>query len=153
MVVLHPIHVAGFPFPFHQQSLEGLSELRRHIHPATLATLRGGELAVRERPLHGDEAGLKVEVAPLKPNDPQRRDELEAERLYLQEYINALGQVAMDSKFEAFQQRLVAVIEGHRVIVFTQYLDTLDFIRDQLVARYGNRMACYSGRGGEVWDP
>ena len=26
---------------------------------------------------------------------------------------------------------------GHRVIVFTQYLDTLDFIRDQLIARYG----------------
>jgi hypothetical protein len=86
--------------------------------------------------------------------NPQRRDELEAERLYLQDYITALGQVAVDSKFETFQQRLAAVVaEGHRVIVFTQYLDTLDFIRDQLIARYGDRMACYSGRGGEIWDP
>jgi hypothetical protein len=86
--------------------------------------------------------------------NPRRREELEAERLYLQHYIAALGQVAVDSKFDAFQHRLAAVVaEGHRVIVFTQYLDTLDFIRNQLVARNGNRMACYSGRGGEIWDP
>jgi hypothetical protein len=26
------------------------------------------------------------------------------------------------------------------------------FIREQLIARYGDRMACYSGRGGEIWD-
>ena len=77
--------------------------------------------------------------------DPRRREELEAERLYLQDYIVALDQVAVDSKFDAFQRRLAAVVvEGHRVIVFTQYLDTLDFIRNQLVARYGDRMACYS---------
>ena len=87
-------------------------------------------------------------------HDPRRREELEEERLYLQDYITALDQVAVDSKFDAFQHRLAAVVaEGHRVIVFTQYLDTLDFIRNQLVARYGDRMACYSGRGGEIWDP
>jgi hypothetical protein len=85
--------------------------------------------------------------------DPQRREKLEAERLYLQDYIIALDQVTVDSKFDAFQRRLAALVaEGHRVIVFTQYLDTLDFIRNQLVARYGSRMACYSGRGGEIWD-
>jgi Helicase conserved C-terminal domain len=86
--------------------------------------------------------------------DPRRRGALEHERLYLQDYITALGQIAVDSKFEAFQDRLHRVAaDGHRVIVFTQYLDTLDFIRDRLVARYGDRLACYSGRGGEVWDP
>jgi Helicase conserved C-terminal domain len=85
--------------------------------------------------------------------DPRRRGTLEQERLYLQEYITALGQIAVDSKFEVFQDRLNRVItDGHRVIIFTQYLDTLDFIRDRLVARYGDRLACYSGRGGEVWD-
>jgi ERCC4-related helicase len=86
--------------------------------------------------------------------DPLRRSALERERLYLQAYITALGQIAVDSKFEAFQDRLHRVVaEGHRIIIFTQYLDTLDFIRDRLVARYGDRLACYSGRGGEVWDP
>jgi len=86
-------------------------------------------------------------------HDPRRRGELEAERLYLQNYITALGQIPVDSKFDAFQHRLAVLIsQGHRIIVFTQYLDTLDFIRDRLVAHYGDRMACYSGRGGEVWD-
>ncbi|HXH09642.1 MAG TPA: helicase-related protein [Alphaproteobacteria bacterium] len=86
--------------------------------------------------------------------DPLRRGALEQERLYLQDYLTALAQIAVDSKFEAFQDRLQRVVAaGQRVIVFTQYLDTLDFIRDRLVARYGDRLACYSGRGGEIWDP
>ncbi len=85
--------------------------------------------------------------------DPLRRGALEQERVYLQEYITALGQITVDNKFAAFQDRLDQVVaEGCRVIVFTQYLDTLDFIRDRLVARHGDRLACYSGRGGEVWD-
>jgi hypothetical protein len=85
--------------------------------------------------------------------DPHRRQKLEEERLYLQDYIGELGQVDQDSKFREFAARLSDLLDrGRRVIVFTQYLDTLDFIRDQLIARYGARMACYSGRGGEVWD-
>jgi ERCC4-related helicase len=85
--------------------------------------------------------------------DPQRRQKLEEERLYLQNYITELGQIDQDSKFREFAARLCDLLDrGHRVIVFTQYLDTLDFIRDQLIARYGSRIACYSGRGGEVWD-
>ncbi|MEO1083774.1 MAG: helicase-related protein, partial [Acidobacteriota bacterium] len=36
-----------------------------------------------------------------------------------------------------------------RVLVFTQYLDTLDALREEL--RHGFRVACYSGRGGEVF--
>lgn len=85
--------------------------------------------------------------------DPRRRDKLEAERLYLQDYISELGKIDNDSKFQEFEGRLDDFLErGHRVIIFTQYLDTLDFIRERLIARFGSRMACYSGRGGEVWD-
>jgi superfamily II DNA or RNA helicase len=86
--------------------------------------------------------------------DPRRRDELEGERTYLQGYIVELEQIAVDSKFEVFRERLDQVLaEGDRVLVFTQYVDTLCFIRERLVARYSDRIACYSGRGGEVWDP
>jgi hypothetical protein len=85
--------------------------------------------------------------------DPRRRQQLERERLYLQRYIRDLEQVPADSKFEAFQDALRGLLdEGHRVLVFTQYVDTMDFIRDRLVSRFGDRIACYSGRGGEVWD-
>jgi superfamily II DNA or RNA helicase len=87
-------------------------------------------------------------------SDPRRQERLEKERAYLAEYIAALAQVDADSKFEAFRARLdEALTRGHRVIVFTQYLDTLDFLREKLAALYDGRMACYSGRGGEVWEP
>ncbi len=86
--------------------------------------------------------------------NPERRDALDQERRYLKDYILALDQITSDSKFDAFYQRLTEVVrEGRRVIVFTQYLDTLDFIRERLAPRFGDRIACYSGRGGELWDP
>jgi SNF2 family DNA or RNA helicase len=85
--------------------------------------------------------------------DPRRRRQLEEERLYLADYIRALALIDIDSKFEEFKGRLADLLaRGNRVIVFTQYLDTLDFVREKLVARHGERIACYSGRGGEVWD-
>ena len=39
-----------------------------------------------------------------------------------------------------------------QIIVFTQYTDTLDSLRDHLKPTYGIRLGCYSGRGGEQWD-
>jgi len=86
--------------------------------------------------------------------DPLRREQLEAERTYIRDYILRLNQISRDSKFETFEEALSDLLsKGKNVIVFTQYLDTLDFIRERLESRFGDRMACYSGRGGEVWDP
>ena len=86
--------------------------------------------------------------------NPQRQAALIRERNYLQQYITDLRTVTADSKFKVFRDRLTQLLtQGHRVIVFTQYLDTLDFIRENLVAGLGYHLACYSGRGGEVWDP
>ena len=53
-------------------------------------------------------------------------------------------------------QRLSGVLAELRtggyaqVMVFTQYTDTMDFLRDQLAAQPGMRVMCFSGRGGEV---
>ena len=38
----------------------------------------------------------------------------------------------------------------NQVMVFTQFTDTMDFLRDQLRIAPGLRIMCYSGRGGEV---
>ena len=38
------------------------------------------------------------------------------------------------------------------VILFTQYTDTMDYLRESLRSVYGPSIACYSGRGGESWD-
>ena len=39
------------------------------------------------------------------------------------------------------------------VIVFTQYTDTLDYIRERLTTADYHSIGCYSGRGGEVYNP
>lgn len=54
-------------------------------------------------------------------------------------------------------KRLEAIIEelaraGHKqVIVFTQYTDTLDYLRGLLIST-GRKILCFSGRGGEYLD-
>lgn len=38
-------------------------------------------------------------------------------------------------------------------IIFTQYTDTMDYVRQQLIPWYGDKVVCYSGKGGERWNP
>ncbi len=38
------------------------------------------------------------------------------------------------------------------MIIFSQYKDTVDFIREQLRRIYRGQVACYSGVGGEQWN-
>ena len=44
-----------------------------------------------------------------------------------------------------------AVNTRDSAIVFTQYTDTMDYLREFLRASFGNQLACYSGRGGEQY--
>jgi hypothetical protein len=39
-----------------------------------------------------------------------------------------------------------------QTMVFTQYTDTMDFLRDELATKTSLRVMCFSGRGGEVRD-
>ena len=70
-----------------------------------------------------------------------------------------LGELEMrppqESKMEALRDELMAAFHGAHdtAVVFTQYTDTLDYLRDQLLPTFQRRLICYSGRGGERWDP
>jgi hypothetical protein len=73
----------------------------------------------------------------------------------LEDFIGALAQRPPDeSKMAYLHGELKDAFAGvhNSVIIFTQYTDTMDYVRDQLVPVYGTRIACYSGRGGERWD-
>jgi len=60
-----------------------------------------------------------------------------------------------ESKMEYLLGEIDTAFRGAHdtVLVFTQYTDTMEYVREQLVKQYGSRVACYSGRGGERWDP
>jgi len=76
-----------------------------------------------------------------------------AEVSYIDDFVRELERLGSDSKLEQLVRDLRAIFnERDTVIVFTQYTDTMDYLRDELRQVYGSQIACYSGRGGEVWD-
>ncbi|MGA1623506.1 MAG: helicase-related protein [Synechocystis sp.] len=72
---------------------------------------------------------------------------------YLEEMLRQFENTGEDTKFSHLLTTLRHEFQ-HRdsVIIFTQYTDTLDFLREELRQVYGAQIACYSGRGGEKWQ-
>jgi superfamily II DNA or RNA helicase len=66
--------------------------------------------------------------------------------------LSSVGRLPTDTKAKEF----VGVLQDLRrqgygqAIVFTQFTDTLDFLRGHLAAQGAFRVMCFSGRGGEV---
>jgi SNF2 family DNA or RNA helicase len=90
--------------------------------------------------------------------DPEEVAEMEREALNFEEMtaIGDLLQRVSSLPPDTKARDLRIVIDELRssgygqVMVFTQFTDTMDFLRNQLRAAPGLRMMCYSGRGGEV---
>ncbi len=81
-------------------------------------------------------------------------DHLQAELDYLDSFIVDLRSLSQgDSKINQLKDELNRVFrQRSTVIIFTQYTDTMDYLREQLPAVYRGKVACYSGRGGETWN-
>ncbi len=77
------------------------------------------------------------------------RDEIE----YVEAFLHDLRNLGSDTKYSRLVDDLdEALSRRDSVVVFTQYTDTMDYLRKQLRHMYGSRIACYSGRGGERWN-
>ena len=80
--------------------------------------------------------------------------DLDAELTELDDFIDDLSSMPPD---EPKMARLHELLEeslsgGHRtVVVFTQYADTLQYVREQLLSVYGTQLICYYGGRGERW--
>jgi superfamily II DNA or RNA helicase len=72
---------------------------------------------------------------------------------FVKDFLAQLKLLSGESKVERLLQDLKAILARREtVLIFTQYTDTMDFLREQLREVYGSQVACYSGRGGERWD-
>jgi hypothetical protein len=88
-------------------------------------------------------------------NLPDDKVDLVAEVAELDSFIDELAHRPPDeSKMTYLRNELHDAFHGlhDTAIIFTQYGDTMDYIRNQLVPVYGDRVACWSGAGGERWD-
>ena len=93
-----------------------------------------------------DDAIITGLEAYMNPTDP-------AEIEYLEDLLRQFENTGEDSKLSAFLTILrQELIERESAIAFFQYTDTMDYVRDTLVQLYGNQVACYSGRGGELYE-
>lgn len=73
----------------------------------------------------------------------------------LKSFIGELeGAIPHDTKGRDVVDRIRRLFFGgsQSVVVFTQFTDTLEWLRDQLAAEYGDAVACYTGAGGSRWD-
>ncbi len=71
---------------------------------------------------------------------------------YVEDFLRQIRQLSCDSKFNQLLDDLRAIFtEWETVVIFTQYTDTMDDLRERLREIYGSQVACYSGRGGERW--
>ena len=70
----------------------------------------------------------------------------------IQTLLGRIGQLPPDSKLKSLKGALAELRqEGYRqAMVFTQFADTMDFLRGELLKSAGQRLMCFSGRGGEI---
>ena len=74
------------------------------------------------------------------------------ERSDIEHLLARVRMLPPDSKCERLRGTLAELHrDGYQqVMVFTQYTDTMDFLRDQLGTGGSRRLMCFSGRGGEI---
>jgi superfamily II DNA or RNA helicase len=81
----------------------------------------------------------------FQPTHPQ---EIE----YLEDLLRQFDNTGEDTKCAQFLTTLRKELNDREsAIVFTQYTDTMDYLREFLRVSFGSQLACYSGRGGELY--
>ena len=124
--------------------------LRGQIEPDEMLTPE--DAAEAEELDELEQEGLDLFVAAQLT--PAQQESFQRELDYLDDFIGELSALSQaDSKLTFLKDGLERVFRKRQtVIVFTQYTDTMDYLREQLRTVYGSGVACYSGRGGEVWN-
>jgi SNF2 family DNA or RNA helicase len=84
--------------------------------------------------------------------DLERQAMVIEEKGDIESLLRRIRHLPPDTKLERLKDVLMELrASGHgQVMVFTQYTDTMDFLRDELSNLPGVRILCFSGRGGEI---
>lgn len=71
----------------------------------------------------------------------------------IRSYVERISRLATDSKLDRLLQHVdEARSTGQSLIVFTQFTDTPDYLRDRLRPAYAANLATFTGGGGRIWD-
>ncbi len=100
-----------------------------------------------------DEAVGQASLDAYQPSSRGAADVVQAERAALQEFVDDLKQAHTDPKVAQLRRDIRALRQNARdnIIIFTQYHDTLEHIRETLTDTHPN-VGTYSGGGGMQYD-
>jgi len=106
-------------------------------------------LELNEENISDDE--LSDETMDVEESSQLEREALQTEELRELEFLlHQVKQLPTDSKAQTLSHKLRQLKQSYpQVIVFTQYTDTMDFLRQFLVKKEHYKVICFSGRGGE----
>lgn len=157
---------AGFVLPFYQKRLTSsfyavTESLRRRKATLQLAISTGdADLLVKQPEGEQDDDGEFLEESLHRKKGARGSDEsiLEIARqevVYLEVLLSSLdGLGGIDSKADGFQEQLGALLtQKHtQAIIFSQYSDTVDYLKERFKLQYAGRVGCYTGDGGQYWN-
>jgi len=100
-----------------------------------------------------DEAIGQASLDAYQPSSGGAADVIQAERTALQEFVDDLRQAHTDPKVAQLRRDIRSLRQSARdnIIIFTQYHDTLEHIRETLTDTHPN-VGTYSGGGGMQYD-
>ncbi len=134
-----------------QRRRDGLRSDLRDVSEVSESDLTTGAIADREEVLQR-EYGLTVDEIGASGSAGERVRKFELSEL--EDFIARLYDVPEDPKLEQLMQDLNELSARARdtVIIFTQYTDTLDAIKEKVSLSHHD-VGTYSGGGGEIYNP
>jgi hypothetical protein len=148
---------------YKRRAASSLAALRRSLQRRLdlveryIASLAADDPTRFDLPEDFDAADLPEDLQKELPSSaPSTMKEATDERGQLQRFIRELEELGgQDSKLRAFVEVLDTITsDGRPCLVFTEYTDTMAYLRDQLLPRYSSAktLATYSGEGGAWYD-
>jgi superfamily II DNA or RNA helicase len=141
---------AGFVLNIYRRRLTSSWEAIKRTFERRLARER---LALELDLLSEDEADELDTSDGSSLDDTQAVPLTDGDLAEIEAYLGYIDALPTDSKFDRLQDDLNdARGSGKPIIVFTQFTDTLTYLRDRLRPAYRSHLATYTGAGGAHWQ-
>ena len=149
-------NAVGFVMTIYRRRLASSFYALRHTLKDRLEAMTSGRSS--RSPDLDEDADIEIPDAEGDMLVPEEAAELERVALAQEEkdeiasLLGAIRQLPPDTKSGRLLQELDSLrADGYsQAMVFTQYTDTMDFLREEVATKTSLRVTCFSGRGGEV---
>ena len=126
------------------------STLRKHLE-----AVAGGDQAALtglDEDAPDDELGEEAALDADEVGDLERGALAAEEKADIRDLLDRIAQLPPDSKLASLKRTLADLRQDgyEQAMVFTQYADTMDFLRGELQQDAAMKLMCFSGRGGEI---